>query len=185
MKTLAIVVLSLMLFVAATCGANRTSLQTRCGSDLKCGMTVNDVREKTRPYAELREDAAGTWRLHEGNLQALLGFSGGTLKTVQYQQYHNESTALDMSPIENLCDGSKSGVLVVSAPLELQGATVYVDDVDAGSLTPTATRLVVAWRPHTVRLEKIGWQPIVMQAAFGANNGFTRVDVDRSALVAR
>jgi hypothetical protein len=113
----------------------------------------------------------------------LLTFKSERLTEIQVQQRRRGTTRVDFSPIENLCEGSRSGILIVSGPVELSGGAVSVDGADAGSLTPTATRLTVAWRAHEVRITKGGWQPIVKSVHFDDQSGFARIYIMPSDIV--
>lgn len=146
-------------------------------------MTAAQLRTETAAYGKVEQDTAGQWMLRRGNNVVLFTFVGDQLRTIQRKNYHAASTYVDLGPIEDICTGRRSGVLVISGPIELMNAAVYIDGVPAGELTPTATRLVVTLAPHEVRIVKNSWEPISGRITFEQESGFARFDADAKLLV--
>jgi PEGA domain len=144
---------------------------------IHCGMTPVQVEGAVSPYGRVEHGVDG-WAVRRGLATVDITFREGLVRTVQKRMYHTASTYVEVGPIEDLCDGTKSGVLVVSGPIELMHAAVYIDGTEAGELAPTAMEITVAIGEHDIRIEKAGFETVTGNVRFESDSGSARFDVD-------
>ncbi|HET9225458.1 MAG TPA: PEGA domain-containing protein [Thermoanaerobaculia bacterium] len=126
---------------------------------LKCHMSEEDVAAVAAscPDLDLR-------RTETSNLGQMAGFKANTRVSLEFDgeglfrvgvSWNDGILSSAYEPKINLCSGVRSVWLVVHAPDELEGATIYVDGQSSGSISRAGTAFVdVPLGDHELQVKK-------------------------------
>lgn len=172
----------LLLLLASSCGSVRWVEDLR--SQLRCGMSLSEVRELTEREVERVEPSNNTlpWRgsyLIGGNYADVwLDFEDDQLVSFLYTRI-NGLTSMRRSPKANLCTGELAFQLyVVILTQELFGAVVYLDGREVAVMDEVRQDIEAAGGVHELRIELEGFSPFLMELKRGPDDpGAQRLEI--------
>lgn len=186
---------SLALLISASCAASSFSWPRwarELAGKLECGMTLEEVQRLTSQEVQTLEAGAHPWlgRHYVSKRYAHLWLRFNEQNRLEWATLSKMDgwriMATRESPRRNLCTGELTYQVRLDWTVELEGAAVFLD----GKLVqPEGGKISVSAGEHEVRIEKIGYEPILRHLDLGPEDrgdqqidlrDFTLVPVDRA-----
>ena len=140
------------------------------GSELRCGMTLEEAQQLAGGHIEALEAGAHPWLgryyVRRGHTDLWLRFDEqAKLEWVTLSRVNGwRIMATRESPRRNLCTGELTFQVRLDWTAELEGAKVYLDGRE---VQPEGGKIEVSAGQHEVRIEKAGYQPIIRHLDLG------------------
>lgn len=157
----------LTLLTFLSCAGSSTawpSWARELAAELKCGMSLEEVRKLADQKIQTLEAGAHPWLgrhyVRKRHADVWLRFNEqGRLEWVTLSKMDGwRVMATRRSPRRNLCTGELTYQVRLDWTVELQSAAVFLDGQE---VQPEAGKITVSAGQHEVRIEKIGYEPIV------------------------
>lgn len=174
----------LLVLVLASCASGSGSWPRwarEVAGELECGMTIEDVKALIDEEVLKLEAGPHPWLgqhyIRKRYADLWLRFNEQErLEWVTLSKMDGwRIMATRLSPRRNLCTGELTYQVLLDWTVELEGAAVFLDGEE---VSPEAGKITVSAGEHEVRIEKVGYEPIVRHLDLGpGDRGDQRFDL--------